>query len=132
LRAKNGNCACMEFSSGELTRDMRLSQGENECINLEMHPANENRRLEGPTEGSHGSNRQLSSSGSFVQLNDAADEFFDVPDETEYDQRDMFPSDESTNVVVSSLFVCMKHDRTFVRQLTTVPINTQFCYILIF
>jgi hypothetical protein len=122
LRAKNGNCACMEFSSGELTRDMRLSQGENECINLEMHPANENRRLEGPTEGSHGSNRQLSSSGSFVQLNDAADEFFDVPDETEYDQRDMFPSDESTNVVVSSLFVCMKHDRTFVRQLTTVPI----------
>jgi hypothetical protein len=108
---------------------MRLSQGENECINLEMYPANENRRLEGPTEGSHGgSNRQLSSSGSFVQLNDAADEFFDVPDETEYDQRDMFPSDESTNAVVSSLFVCMKHDRT----LTTVPINTQFCYILIF
>ncbi len=38
-------------------------------INLEMHPANENIRLEGPNEGSHGgSNRQLSSFGSFIQL----------------------------------------------------------------
>jgi hypothetical protein len=95
----------MEFSSGELTRDMRLSQGENDRINLEMQPANENRIIEGSTEGSQGgSNRQLSSSGSFVQLNDAADEFFDVPDDSEYDQRDMFPSDESTHAVVSSLF----------------------------
>jgi hypothetical protein len=105
------------------------SHSENECKNLEMHPANVNRRLESPTEGSHGgSNRQLSSSASFVQLNDAADEFFYFPDETVSDQRDMFPSDESTHVVVSSLFVCIKHDRTFVKQLTTVPINTQFFF----
>lgn len=104
----------MEFSSGELTRDMGLPQGENERINLEMQPANENRRLEGPTEGSQGgSNKHLSSAGSFVQLNDATDEFFDVPDESEYDQREvMFPSDESTHAVVSSLCACINHDRT--------------------
>jgi len=111
FRAKNGNCACMEFSSGELTRDMGLPQGENERINLEIHQENENRRLEGPTEGSlGGSNRHLSSTGSFVQLNDAADEFFDVPDESEYDQREiMFPSDESTHAVVSSFCVCIEN-----------------------
>ncbi|TVU30350.1 hypothetical protein EJB05_21966 [Eragrostis curvula] len=120
FRAKNGNCACMEFSSGELTRDMVLSQSENGRINLEMQPANESRRLEGPTEGSlGGSNRQLSSVGSFVQLNDAADEFFDVPDESEYDQREvMFPSDESTHAVdqrhgklsTAAVFVKKLHD----------------------
>jgi hypothetical protein len=107
FRAKNGNCSCMEFSSGELTRDMGLPQGENQRINLEMQQENENGRLEGPTEGSlGGSNRHLSSTGSFVQLNDAADEFFDVPDESEYDQREvMFPSDESLHAAVSS--VCL-------------------------
>nr|CAB3499361.1 unnamed protein product [Digitaria exilis] len=58
FRAKNGNCACMEFSSGELTRDMGLPQ---------------------------------------------ADEFFDVPDESEYDQREIvFPSDESTHAVIKA------------------------------
>ncbi|KAG8091990.1 hypothetical protein GUJ93_ZPchr0012g20487 [Zizania palustris] len=78
FRAKNGNCACLEFSSGELTRDIgRLPEG-----------------------SLGGSNRHLSSNGSFVQLNDAADEFFDVPDESEYDQREsMWPSDESTHAV---------------------------------
>jgi hypothetical protein len=85
-------------------------------INLEMHPTNENIRFVGPNEGSHGgSNRQLSSFGSFIQLYDAEDEFFDVLDETGYNQRDMFPSDENTHVVVSSLFVCMEQDRTFVK-----------------
>jgi len=101
----------MEFSSGELTRDMGLPQGENQRINLEIQQENENRRLEGPTEGSMGgSNRHLSSTSSFVQLNDAADEFFDVPDESEYDQREvMFPSDESTHASVSSLYL---HDQS--------------------
>lgn len=101
----------MEFSSGELTRDMGLPQGENQRINLEIQQENENRRLEGPTEGSvGGSNRHLSSTGSFVHLNDAADEFFDVPDESEYDQREvMFPSDESTHAAVGSLYL---HDQS--------------------
>ncbi|KAL5231794.1 hypothetical protein ABZP36_030570 [Zizania latifolia] len=101
FRAKNGNCACLEFSSGELTRDMGLLPGENEQKTIEMLSANESNRLEDPTEGSlGGSNRLLSSAGSFVQLNDAADEFFDVPDESEYDQREaMWPSDESTHAV---------------------------------
>ncbi|GJN20874.1 hypothetical protein PR202_gb08307 [Eleusine coracana subsp. coracana] len=100
-------------------REMGLSQDENECINLEMPPANESKRLEGPTEGSlGGSKRQLSSAGSFIQLNDAADEFFDVPDESEYDQREMFPSDESTHAVdqrhgklsTAAVFVKRLHD----------------------
>ncbi|XP_052134102.1 protein ENHANCED DISEASE RESISTANCE 2-like isoform X2 [Oryza glaberrima] len=120
FRAKNGNCACIEFSSGELTRDMRLQQGENERIKIEMLSASENNRLEDPTEGSlGGSNRHLSSAGSFIQLNDAADEFFDVPDDSEYDQREaMWPSDESTHSVdqrhaklsTAAVFVKKLHD----------------------
>ncbi|VAH16403.1 unnamed protein product [Triticum turgidum subsp. durum] len=99
FRAKNGNCACMEFSSGELMRDMGLPQGGNERTKIEMQSANECERLEGPVEGPQGgSNRHLSSTGSLVQLNDATDEFFDVPDESEYDQREaMWSSDESTH-----------------------------------
>uniref|UniRef100_A0A0E0IU20 PH domain-containing protein n=1 Tax=Oryza nivara TaxID=4536 RepID=A0A0E0IU20_ORYNI len=120
FRAKNGNCACIEFSSGELTRDMRLQQGENERIKIEMLSASENNRLEDPTEGSlGGSNRHLSSAGSFIQLNDAVDEFFDVPDDSEYDQREaMWPSDESTHSVdqrhaklsTAAVFVKKLHD----------------------
>ncbi|VAH04363.1 unnamed protein product [Triticum turgidum subsp. durum] len=99
FRAKNGNCACMEFSSGELMRDMGLPQGGNEPTKIETQSANECERLEGPVEGPQGgSKRHLSSTGSLVQLNDATDEFFDVPDESEYDQREaMWSSDESTH-----------------------------------
>lgn len=95
----------MEFSSGELTRDMGLPQGGNERRKIEMQSANECGRLEGPVEGLQGgSNRHLSSTGSLVQLNDAMDEFFDVPDESEYDQREaMWSSDESTHAAVCSL-----------------------------
>ncbi|CAM0956774.1 unnamed protein product [Alopecurus aequalis] len=98
FRTKNGNCACIEFSSGELTRDMGLPQGENERLKIEMQSANESKRFEDTAEGSlSGSNRHLSA-GSLVQLNDATDEFFDIPDESEYDQREaMWSSDESTH-----------------------------------
>jgi hypothetical protein len=107
FRAKNGNCACIEFSSGELTRDMGLQQGENERLKIEMQSANESKRFEDTTEGSQGgSNRHLSSAGSLVQLNDTTDEFFDIPDESEYDQREaMWSSDESTHAPVSSLHI---------------------------
>ncbi|KAM0892646.1 hypothetical protein ACQ4PT_025632 [Festuca glaucescens] len=99
FRAKNGNCGCIEFSSGELARDMGLQQGENGQLKIEMQSANESKRFEDTTEGSQGgSNRHLSSAGSLVQLNDGTDEFFDIPDESEYDQREaMWSSDESTN-----------------------------------
>lgn len=121
FRAKNGNCACMEFSSGELSRDMGLPQGGNGRTNIEMQSANESKRLEGPAEGPQGgSNRHLSSTGSLVQLNDATDEFFDVPDESEYDQREaMWSSDESTHASVSSL------NRTFFLEHT--PKCVPFC-----
>jgi hypothetical protein len=84
---------------------MGLQQGENGRLKIEMQSANESKRFEDTTEGSQGgSNRHLSSSSSFVQLNDGTDEFFDIPDESEYDQREaMWSSDESTNAAVSSL-----------------------------
>ncbi|RZR70738.1 hypothetical protein BHM03_00001215 [Ensete ventricosum] len=55
----------------------------------------ENRKSEERTEGSQESDtKPASMSGSFLELTDAADEFFDFPDEPEYDkQEDMWPSD---------------------------------------
>ncbi|KAG8088707.1 hypothetical protein GUJ93_ZPchr0010g7698 [Zizania palustris] len=124
FRAKNGNCACLEFSSHELTRDMGLLPGENERKTIEMLSSNESNRLEDPTEGSlGGSNRHLSSVGSFVQLNDAADEFFDVPDESEFDQREaMWPSDESTHAV-DQLHAKLSSAAVFVRKLHDLAVQ---------
>ena len=92
---------------------MGLPQGENERLKIEMQSENVSKRFEDTTEGSlGGSNRHLSA-GSLVQLNDATDEFFDIPDESEYDQREaMWSSDESTHAVSSlhmdpCICVCM-------------------------
>jgi hypothetical protein len=113
---------------------MGLPQGENERLRIEMQSANESKRFE-DTEGSlGGSNRHLSS-GSLVQLNDATDEFFDIPDESEYDQREaMWSSDESTHAAVSYLHlkpcicVCMI-EGSYVINLLFLLINDGTTYV---
>ncbi|XP_072960754.1 protein ENHANCED DISEASE RESISTANCE 2-like isoform X2 [Typha angustifolia] len=97
FRAKLGNCACSDYSSGELRRERRLLQSEKEDIKTELESTIENTRCKDPGEESENpSIRHANITGSFLQLNDAADEFFDFPEESEYDQREvLWPSDES-------------------------------------
>lgn len=90
FRAKLGGYTETEFSSGELMRerDIRLTQSQ---IKLEVDPQSlsVNTRTDNATSATdeHMLNKH-SSTGSILQLNDAVDEFFDVPDEAEYELDD--------------------------------------------
>ncbi|OAY64265.1 Protein ENHANCED DISEASE RESISTANCE 2-like [Ananas comosus] len=96
FRAKIGNCPCSDFSSGELTKEIGLPQSEKEDIKVEVLSTSESTKYEDPAEGSQSSPKHGSVGGSFLQLNDAADEFFDFPDEPEHDEKEvLWSSDES-------------------------------------
>ncbi|PKA55689.1 hypothetical protein AXF42_Ash011981 [Apostasia shenzhenica] len=85
FRAKLGNQRCFDSSSGELTRDMRMAQTEIETT-MDMQTSAENNNGENMGETDRSPSRPTNLSGSLIQLNDAADEFFDFPDESEYEQ----------------------------------------------
>ncbi|XP_073111374.1 protein ENHANCED DISEASE RESISTANCE 2-like isoform X4 [Elaeis guineensis] len=96
FRAKLGNCTCSDYSSGELTREIGLPYGEKEHIKVEVQTTGENNKSVDSAEAPQQSpSRHADTNGSFLQLNDAADEFFDVIDESDNDQTEsLWPSDE--------------------------------------
>lgn len=94
FRAKLGNSPASNFSSGELTRNIGLPQIVKEEIKEVESVGGTSRSLDSTEELQKSPLRPTSSGGSFLQLNDPADEFFDFPDESEYDQHEtMWPSD---------------------------------------
>ncbi|KAL4190245.1 hypothetical protein AMTRI_Chr07g74800 [Amborella trichopoda] len=97
FKAKLGTYQCSDFSSGELARDILLPQGVREDIKVEVgvqvgsgkkSKSSEEEDLLKPTATTTGS-------GSFLQLNEVADEFFDVPELSECDQNGWSPDDGS-------------------------------------
>lgn len=103
FRAKLGNYSGSDFSSGELTRDVGLPRLKKEDTKPEMQPAGETSSSPDSTEELQKSPARPANMGaSFLQLNDAADEFFDFPDEPEYDHETR-PSNE----VMHSQFNCL-------------------------
>ncbi|KAG0457251.1 hypothetical protein HPP92_022103 [Vanilla planifolia] len=87
FRAKLGNHQCCDFSSGELTRSRTVPHTGQEEIKMETQLGIKNSNDEGPIgETGQSPYTPKNLNGSFVQLNDAADEFFDVIDESEHDQ----------------------------------------------
>ena len=96
FRAKLGNFPASNFSSGELIRDIELSQIVKEDIKAQVQSVGETSGSLDCTEEPQTPVRPLNTTRSFVQLNDAADEFFDFPDESEYDQDEtMWPSSDA-------------------------------------
>lgn len=83
FRTKLGNYPSSDFSSGELTNHVRLPQSEQD-VKTEAQTL-----AEGKT-GEDIEDREVdklpSEQSSLVGLNDAADEFFDVPEPSDYDQ----------------------------------------------
>ncbi|KAG8644597.1 protein ENHANCED DISEASE RESISTANCE 2 isoform X2 [Manihot esculenta] len=77
FRAKQGNCASSEFSSGELARNVKLHQSE------EARNGDDGRSKEFLSEEV---DKAPSEHASLVSLNDASDEFFDVPEPSDYGQ----------------------------------------------
>lgn len=69
----------LEYSSGELRRDIVLHQSEKEDIKKEVHELEES-IPEDEAERPH------SQTASLMEMQDAADEFFDVPEPSDYDQ----------------------------------------------
>ncbi|WOL04269.1 protein ENHANCED DISEASE RESISTANCE 2 isoform X1 [Canna indica] len=98
FRAKLGSCACSDLSSGESTREIGLPQSDREQIKLEVQSADENNINEDCADEPQATPSRLGkASGSFLQLNDAADEFFDVINESDYNEAEaLWSSDEGT------------------------------------
>lgn len=79
FRAKQGNYSSPEFLSGELTRNMRMHQTDGNMVQMPTEDGNSKENTSEEVD-------QVSSEhASLVGLNDAADEFFDVPEPSEYD-----------------------------------------------
>ncbi|KAL6958330.1 hypothetical protein U1Q18_042120 [Sarracenia purpurea var. burkii] len=90
FKAKAGNYSS-EFSSLEITKDIRLS--ENEDIKTEVKYSEELIKMEEDKMEVELDN-SLSGTSSLQGLNDAADEFFDVPEQSDDDQlENEWPSD---------------------------------------
>uniref|UniRef100_A0A7N0VB52 START domain-containing protein n=1 Tax=Kalanchoe fedtschenkoi TaxID=63787 RepID=A0A7N0VB52_KALFE len=85
FRAKSGHMSSSDFSSGELSREIHQcnSSGISKVGN---RTAENNGNSLGSTESDLG--RTLSIRASLSDLNDAADEFFDVPEPSDYDHSD--------------------------------------------
>ncbi|XP_012471524.1 protein ENHANCED DISEASE RESISTANCE 2 [Gossypium raimondii] len=83
FKAKQGNYPTADLSSGELMRNVRLLQSEEDgivdmCTEIEAGKTKENMN--------EAMERASSEHSSLVGLNDAADEFFDVPEPTDHDR----------------------------------------------
>ncbi|XP_058004227.1 protein ENHANCED DISEASE RESISTANCE 2 isoform X2 [Hevea brasiliensis] len=77
FRAKQGNCPSSEFSSGELARNIKLHQSE------EDGKGDDGKTKEHPSEEV---DKVPSELASLVDLDDASDEFFDVPEPLDYEK----------------------------------------------
>ncbi|XP_028791887.1 protein ENHANCED DISEASE RESISTANCE 2-like isoform X2 [Neltuma alba] len=81
-RARKGNCSSSDCSSGELTRRVRLplKEGDN---NFNIQTQTESEKTYADTDGEV--DQTQSEHASLVSLNDADDEFFDVPEPSDCD-----------------------------------------------
>ncbi|CAL9075498.1 unnamed protein product [Musa acuminata var. zebrina] len=126
FRAKVGSCACSDFSSGESTREIGLPQNEREHMKLEQ-PAEEISKSEDSADETQRSPaKNTKAGGSFLQLNDAADEFFDVINESEYNEVEaLWPSDDGlqTQLVQDQRHSKLSTAAVFVRKLHDIAVQ---------
>ncbi|KAL5998349.1 hypothetical protein ACLOJK_009289 [Asimina triloba] len=116
FKAKLGNCPGSNFSSGELMNEVRFPQTTDEDIKVEVQSHTENGMADDFTESEveKSLSKPASLSGSFLQFSDAADEFFDVPEESEYDEPETSWSEaqdtRQPKWATASVFVKKLHD----------------------
>lgn len=95
FRAKLGNRQCTDFSSGELKRIMSAPHTIQEEIKVEMQYGVGNSNYGGiARETNQPPFIPTTMGGSFIQLNEAADEFYDILDDSEHDQPEAIWSSE--------------------------------------
>ncbi|XP_010264665.1 PREDICTED: protein ENHANCED DISEASE RESISTANCE 2-like isoform X2 [Nelumbo nucifera] len=85
FKAKVGNYPSFEFSSGELTQCIGLPQNEIEDLKVEVQTPSENIMTKEVDLMKEEVEKQSSKSASLLVLNDVADEFFDVPEPSDFD-----------------------------------------------
>ncbi|KAA3489542.1 protein ENHANCED DISEASE RESISTANCE 2-like isoform X4 [Gossypium australe] len=118
IKAKQGKYPSADISSGELIRAVRLQQSEEDCVVDMCTQIEAGKSKENLSEGMEKAPSELSS---LVGFSDAADEFFDVPEPTDYDQStDGWDSDyapevysqdtRQTKLSTAAVFVKKLHD----------------------
>ncbi|RWW84722.1 hypothetical protein BHE74_00006652 [Ensete ventricosum] len=110
-----------------LTREILLPQTE-EQIKLDMQSVDENNKIESFAKEIQMSSPKHAGNGSLHQLNDAADEFFDVLTEAEYDQTEFWPADENMETP-NQVSGYSNQDRVFIqfKQHLFFSIKRSFC-----
>ncbi|KAI0493461.1 hypothetical protein KFK09_023578 [Dendrobium nobile] len=90
FQAKHGNYLFSNFSSRERTREKRLSAHEKEYIKEEVKMGADSIKGDDSEDDLEVlAPKHANMGGSIVQLNDAADEFFDLPDESDCDESEI-------------------------------------------
>lgn len=84
FRVKSGSSP--ELLAEELTREIGMPQSEKEEIKTEVHCSEESRKMEEVALMEDEIEKTVSGRKSLMDLDDASDEFFDVPEPTEYCQ----------------------------------------------
>ncbi|KAJ0970491.1 hypothetical protein J5N97_023368 [Dioscorea zingiberensis] len=120
FRAKIGNCTFSDLSAVELTREIGLPQCETEDIKMEVQSAGETDKCVDSGEATpNPPSKNANTSVPILHRNDAAEEFFDVPDESEYDLNATWSSDvkklsqdKCHSLSTTAVFVHRLHDIT--------------------
>ncbi|KAL5990627.1 hypothetical protein ACLOJK_011530 [Asimina triloba] len=106
FKAKLGNCPCSDLLSHDMTKEIDSPRRE-EHIKVEVQPTAESKRSEFPAEDDLQKSPKIARlSASFLQLSDAADEFFDVPEPSDSEQSDDSVSTEMAQERPSSPDQC--------------------------
>ncbi|GFZ14760.1 pleckstrin homology (PH) and lipid-binding START domains-containing protein [Actinidia rufa] len=130
FRAKAGNYYSSEFSSVEMTKDIGLSQSEKEDVKTEVQNSDELIKIEGDKMEAETGNA-LSGNSSLRGLNDASDEFFDVPEHSDDDQLENdWPSDLSPELHYPDTYQPrMSTAAGFVRKLHDLAVQKKVGYM---
>lgn len=96
-----------DFSSNELTKEIGLPQIEDIKVEILSTPETRKSHCFTEEEAQKSPKKPAYLGGSLLQLSDAADEFFDVPEQSDYDQLESAyssdPENEMHNQVATSV-----------------------------
>jgi hypothetical protein len=126
FRAKLGGYTETEFSSGELMREREIGLTQSQIkleVNTQLLSVKSKTDDSVTATNENLVNKNSSSTGSILQLNDAADEFFDVPDEAEYELDEApWSSADSVTSSVGILFHLSIYHFCFVHWIRSVSV----------
>lgn len=128
FRAKFGSYPCVDCSRGELTRCGASPECDKEDIKVELQSTVENGHTEDPPAEVPEEEPYIKPSNlttPFLQLSNASDEFFDVPEQSEYEYFDLDSDQFMSECSEDAWFP----DAANGKQTQVLPMKTMKCFL---